>query len=140
MQVITKNTQETIELGRRIAKTLIPSSIVALFGDLGSGKTVLVKGIAEALGGKAENVLSPSFVLMREYKTKIPLYHFDLYRIEKTDVLHLGFEEYFYGNGISVVEWADRIKDDLPKDCLRVNFYIKGDNKRVIKINQRIDI
>ena len=140
MQVITKNTQETIKLGRRIAKALGPSSIVALFGDLGAGKTILVKGIVEALGGDAENVLSPSFVLMRHYKIKIPLYHFDLYRIEKTDVLHLGFEEYFYGNGISVVEWADRIEDDLPKNCLRVRFYIKGGNKRLIKINQRIDI
>ena len=140
MQVITKNTQETIELGARIAKALGPSSIVALFGDLGAGKTILVKGIVGALGGDAQNVLSPSFVLMRRYKTKIPIYHFDLYRIEKTDVFHLGFEEYFYGKGISVVEWADRIKDDLPKDCLRVRFYTKGDNKRLIKINRSIDI
>ena len=141
MRVITKSAEETKELGRRLAKILMrsvpsvkPSCVIALFGDLGSGKTVLVKGIAEGLGAEERDVLSPSFVLIREYKTKIPLYHFDLYRLRKADIYKLGFDEYFYGRGISVIEWADRIKEALPEDCLRIELSVLGKGRRLIKV------
>ena len=134
MRVISKSVEETKRIGRKIAGKLRPASIVALFGELGSGKTVLVKGMAEGLGLGARCVLSPSFTLMREYKAKIPIYHFDLYRLKKTDMLKLGFDEYFYGKGISVIESADRIKEGLPKDCMRIEFSILGENERLIKI------
>lgn len=134
MRIISKSTNETKKIGRRLAKILAPSSVVALFGDLGSGKTVLVKGIAEGLGLSARNVVSPSFVLIREYKAKIPLYHFDLYRMKKADIYKLGFDEYFYGEGISVLEWADRIEHSLPKGYLRIELSIKDRNTRLIKV------
>lgn len=134
MKKISTSIKETKKIGREIAKKLKPSDIVALFGNLGSGKTTLVKGIAEGLGAKKDFVLSPSFVILREYKTKLPLYHFDLYRLKKTDVYRLGFDEYFFAGGISVIEWADRIIAMLPGAYLRVDISVIGENKRLIKI------
>lgn len=136
MRIISKSVSQTKELGRKIAKRLKPSSVVALFGSLGSGKTVLVKGIAEVLGLKAHKVVSPSFVLIREYKTNIPFYHFDLYRLKKADIQRLGFDDYFFGDGISVIEWADRIEGALPKGCLRIKISIIGENRRLIKVTE----
>lgn len=132
--MISKSPQETKEIGRKIARRLKPKDVVALFGGLGAGKTILVKGIAEGLGAREGEVVSPSFVILREYKTKIPLYHFDLYRLKNIDVYRLGFDEYFYGDGITVVEWAERIKSALPKKCLSVYLSVVGKNKRKIKI------
>ena len=98
MEISTANEQETITLGERIAKKLKPGDIICLFGNLGSGKTVLTKGIARGLGLKEGQVISPSFVLLRQYPgARIPLYHFDLYRLKgESDILALGFEEYLY--------------------------------------------
>ncbi|MEK6714868.1 MAG: tRNA (adenosine(37)-N6)-threonylcarbamoyltransferase complex ATPase subunit type 1 TsaE [Candidatus Omnitrophota bacterium] len=137
MRMISKSVDETKEIGRKIAKKLKAANIVALFGELGSGKTVLVKGIAEALGVKANRVVSPTFVLLREYKAKIPLYHFDLYRLGKTDSQRLGFDEYLFGSGISVIEWADRIEPSLPQKYLRIEISIIDKNKRLIKITKK---
>ncbi|MDP1852989.1 MAG: tRNA (adenosine(37)-N6)-threonylcarbamoyltransferase complex ATPase subunit type 1 TsaE [Candidatus Omnitrophota bacterium] len=136
MRLVTRSVSETKELGAMIARSLKPSDIVALFGELGSGKTVLVKGIAEALGIKSDRVVSPTFVLIREYKAKIPLYHFDLYRLKKINIQSLGFDEYFYGNGISVIEWADRIEWQLPKGSLRIKISIIDKNKRLFTIKK----
>lgn len=130
------NQQETINLGKRIAKLLKPSDVVALIGELGSGKTTFTKGLALGLGIKsADKVLSPSFVLLKEYKGRIPLYHFDLYRLDKIEQLEqLGYEEYFYGQGVSAIEWAEKAKALLPAEYLKIKFFHKKINERLIKI------
>ena len=134
--MITKNAQETIEFGRNLAKHLKPKDIIALIGELGCGKTTLTKGIAEGLGVKNANyVNSPSFVLIREYKGRINLYHLDFYRLDKlTDIEALGLEEYFYSDGVSVIEWAEKLKDLLPKDHLSIEMAIIDNNSRQITL------
>jgi len=137
MRIISKSVNDTINIGKVIAKDLRKGDIVCLFGELGSGKTVLTKGIASGLGIKRRKVISPSFVLIRQYSTaKIPLYHFDLYRLKTIeDILALGYEEYFYDDGITVVEWADRLKFILPKEYLKIKLYIKSDSQRLLQIS-----
>ena len=136
MKIISKSVNDTINIGKVIAKNLRKADIVCLFGELGSGKTILTKGIASGLGIKRRKVSSPSFVLLRQYSTaKIPLYHFDLYRLKTIeDILALGYEEYFYDDGITVVEWADRLGYLLPREYLKIILEVRGENKRKIEI------
>jgi len=136
---ITKSKDETIKLGERIGKTLKPGSFIALIGELGSGKTTFVKGIAKGLGVKnSRYVNSPSFVIIKEYKGKILLYHFDVYRLDSADdVAFIGADEYFYGSGICVVEWADKIKKLLPKQRIEVKIEILKNNSRKICVSSR---
>lgn len=122
--------QETIAIGRQIAATLKLGDVVYLFGDLGSGKTVFVKGICQGLGVK-EEVTSPSFVIATEYKGRMPISHIDLYRLDQKNAAALPVDEYFLENGITIIEWADRINI---KNGLRVKFDIKGVNTREIII------
>ena len=111
--------KETERIGEAIGQAAEPGTVVALIGDLGTGKTTLTKSIARGLG-VTETVTSPTFNIIREYKTgRIPLYHFDVYRIGDPDeMFELGYEEYFYGDGICVVEWADIIEELLPEDAV----------------------
>ena len=114
--------KETEQLGERIGRAAVPGMVVALIGDLGTGKTTLTKSIARGLG-VTETVTSPTFNIIREYKSgRIPLYHFDVYRIADPDeMFELGYEEYFYGDGICVVEWADIIEELLPEDAVIIH-------------------
>ena len=111
--------QETEQLGERIGQTAKPGTVIALIGDLGTGKTTLTKSIARGLG-VTETVTSPTFNIIREYRSgRIPLFHFDVYRIGDPDeMFELGYEEYFYGDGVCVVEWADIIEELLPEDAV----------------------
>ena len=111
--------KETEQIGEAIGQAAEPGTVVALIGDLGTGKTTLTKSIARGLG-VTETVTSPTFNIIREYKTgRIPLYHFDVYRIGDPDeMFELGYEEYFYGDGTCVVEWADIIEELLPEDAV----------------------
>ena len=111
--------KETERIGEAIGRAAEPGTVVALIGDLGTGKTTLTKSIARGLG-VTETVTSPTFNIIREYKSgRIPLYHFDVYRIGDPDeMFELGYEEYFYGDGICVVEWADIIEELLPEDTV----------------------
>ena len=113
------NEKETEKLGEKIGQAAKPGMVVALIGDLGTGKTTLTKSIARGLG-VTETVTSPTFNIIREYKSgRIPLYHFDVYRIaDPEEMFELGYEEYFYGDGICVVEWADIIEELLPEDAV----------------------
>jgi len=133
--IISKSVKDTINIGKAIAKNLKPSDIICLFGELGSGKTVLTKGIAQGLGIERKRVISPSFVLIREHSQgKLPLHHFDLYRLkEARDILVLGYEEYLYGEGVTVIEWADRLKYLIPAEFLKIELFIKENSKRKIK-------
>ncbi len=136
MIIKTKSATETIELGKRIGKLLQAGDVVALIGKLGSGKTTLTQGLARGLEVKKKNyVTSPSFTLIKEHKGRLPVYHIDLYRIDNLkEVYDLGYEEYFYGEGVTIIEWADKIKKLLPKEVLFINLEIIGENRRKIEI------
>lgn len=133
MKIISKSVNETLEIGRKISGSLKQGDIICLFGELGSGKTILAKGIASGLGIKNNAVISPSFVLMRIYQGKLPLYHLDLYRLKNTqDILVLGFEEFIYGQGVTVIEWPDRLGNFLPQEFLRIELSFKADSQRYL--------
>jgi tRNA threonylcarbamoyladenosine biosynthesis protein TsaE len=135
--MLTHSAQETIDLGKKLAKTLSPGDIVALYGNLGSGKTTFTKGIGESLGVKdPRHINSPTFVLIKEYEGRIPLYHVDLYRLDNIkDIEDIAIEEYLYGDGVCVIEWAERIEKLLPKKRIAVKFIIKqNEDEREIEI------
>mgnify|MGYP001767089630 CR=1 FL=1 len=139
METISHSRQQTLRIGRRMAKYLRPGDIVCLFGRLGCGKTVLTKGIAEGLGIGASRVISPTFVLIREHEEgRIPLFHFDLYRLgQERDIAGLGYEEYLFGNGVSVIEWADRLRRLMPKEFLKVNLSVTGESERRLSFSAK---
>lgn len=136
MKKVSNSTIETMALGERLAKKFKKGTVVALVGDLGSGKTVFTKGIARGLGVKnARYVNSPTFVIIKEYKGRMPLYHFDLYRLDHYSSFdEMNYDEYFYGNGVTVIEWADKIRELLPKKYTEVRFSVAGESKRKIEI------
>lgn len=111
--------KETEKLGEAMGRVAVPGTVIALIGDLGTGKTTLTKSIARGLG-VTETVTSPTFNIIREYRSgRIPLFHFDVYRIaDPEEMYELGYEEYFYGDGVCVVEWADLIEELLPEDAV----------------------
>lgn len=137
MKIISHSVTETLNIGKKVSRHLRPGDILCFYGQLGSGKTVLTKGVAKGLGIDINKVISPTFVLIREHTNgKLPLYHFDLYRLEDSrGILELGYEEYFYGDGVSVIEWADRLKSLTPKEFLRVDLSIIKDSQREIKLS-----
>jgi tRNA threonylcarbamoyladenosine biosynthesis protein TsaE len=129
---ISKSTEQTKEFAKRLAKHLKPSDIIALEGDLGAGKTTFTKGLAEGLEIK-KNVNSPTFTIIKEYQGTMPLYHMDVYRLEDT-YEDLGFDEYFHGEGITVVEWAHLIIDQLPSELLTIYLTHGEEETRTIKV------
>ncbi len=130
----TTSPRQTFNLGYALGKKLIPGAVICLIGPLGSGKTLFVQGIVSGLKVKPKAV-SPSFKLINQYTGHIPVYHFDLYRLKGIrDLENLGYEEYFYGQGVTVIEWAEKIKSYWPKEHLEVYFYYFNDNKRKIKL------
>ena len=138
MKTISNSIEETVELGAKLAGKLKKGDCVALVGDLGSGKTVFTKGIAKGLGVKnARYVNSPTFVIIKEYKGKVPLYHFDLYRLDHcTSFDEMNYDEYFYGDGVTVIEWADKIRKSLPKKYWEVKLKVAGESKRRIEVKR----
>ena len=134
MQVISHSPNQTIYIGKALARHLRARDIVCLFGPLGSGKTVLIKGIAAGLGIDRNSVVSPTFVLLRQHNSKVAFFHFDLYRLlDPREILGLGYEEYLYGDGITVIEWADRLDGYLPVAYLKVELLVKTQEARVLK-------
>lgn len=134
----TNSSEETKEFGSSLAKQLTPGSVVGLVGPLGSGKTVLVQGICSGLGVQRA-VTSPSFVIINEYPGRLKerpiwVYHFDLYRLENVEeFIKLGYEEYFYGKGITLIEWAEKVKAFLPEKRWEVRLEILSENEREIR-------
>lgn len=121
--------EETIRLGERLAQLLKPGDVITLEGDLGAGKTTFTKGIAAGLG-ISQTLSSPTFTIVKEYEGDLPLYHMDVYRLEHSEE-DLGFDEYFHGDGISVVEWAQFIEDFLPAERLDVKIAYDGEHERI---------
>jgi tRNA threonylcarbamoyladenosine biosynthesis protein TsaE len=134
--MITYSAKETMLVGEKLAKKLKPGDIIALSGNLGSGKTTFTKGIGKGLGvNDSKRINSPTFVLIKEYHGRVPLYHLDLYRLDDLkEIENLAIEEYIYGRGIAVIEWAEKIRCLLPERHISVRFKLKGDNKREIII------
>jgi len=132
--LVSNSVEETVALGRELGKKLMPGDFIALIGDLGSGKTHFVQGVAEGDEMPTDVcVASPSYTLLNEYSGRVPLYHFDLYRLHGDgDIQELGFEEYFYGDGVCLVEWAERLDQELPKENLKIVFSHLDDTSRRI--------
>jgi len=130
MIIITDSAKATIAAGKKLARILKPEDIVVLEGDLGGGKTTFIKGVLEGFGYR-RRVLSPSFTLVRQYQIKNKcIYHIDLYRLERTDILNLGIEDLIYAkDAITVIEWGDKIREDLDK-YIDIKFLFLGENKR----------
>jgi len=133
MKKLSKSVSSTLKIGRAISRHLQPGDIILLSGTLGAGKTVLAKGIAQGLGISKDKVISPTFVLLRIHKGKHPLHHFDFYRLKTPhDILALGYEEYFYSEGITLIEWPERLKFLLPKEFLKIKLSAKAANSRLL--------
>jgi tRNA threonylcarbamoyladenosine biosynthesis protein TsaE len=132
VKFISKSETETREFGRRLSRRLKGGDVIALYGELGSGKTMLTKGICEGLGVK-EVVKSPSFTIITTYKSEIPVHHIDLYRIKSNEIQNIGLEEYISDFGICIIEWAERAKDFLPEK--RINIFLKIINEKTREIN-----
>ena len=117
-QWIMKQEEDTKRFGQLLAKNLKPGDVVALIGDLGTGKTALTKAVATGLG-VTEMITSPTFTIINEYEGRLPLYHFDVYRIScEEEMEDTGYEDYFYGEGVCLVEWAELVKDLIPADAI----------------------
>ena len=130
---ISKSVEETIAAGRGYGRDARKGDVFALRGDLGAGKTQFVKGFVAGVESKAD-VTSPTFVLVHEYGGgRLPVYHFDFYRLDSSEaVLRLGFDDYVFGEGVSLIEWADRYSDLIPKEAKWLSFDLRGENSRVI--------
>lgn len=135
----TFSPEETEAIGEKLGRETVPGQVYSLDGDLGVGKTVFTKGFARGLG-ITEHVTSPTFTIINEYKGRIPLYHFDVYRIScEEEMDDTGYEDYFYGDGVSLVEWATLIPNLMPEDAIHINIekdFEKGDDYRRIMICQ----
>jgi tRNA threonylcarbamoyladenosine biosynthesis protein TsaE len=138
--VITHSPDETKNLAKRLALILLAGDIISLSGDLGAGKTVFTKGLAEGLG-ITEPVTSPTFTIIKEYKGRLPLFHFDVYRLSHPEELdELGVDEYFYSDGVSVVEWGDKVSSLMPDERLEIRMIgLVDDELRRIEITPRGD-
>jgi tRNA threonylcarbamoyladenosine biosynthesis protein TsaE len=125
---------ETEKLGRDFAKKMKSGSVIALKGELGTGKTQFVKGVVAGFGSDAE-ATSPTFTLVHEYAGgRIPVYHFDFFRIEdRQSAERLGLDDYFFGDGVSVIEWADKFRELIPKQAQWISFETKSESERLIE-------
>ena len=122
--------------GQRIARRFFPGSIICMFGDLGSGKTTFVKGLAQGLGADPEEVHSPTFVLLNIYQGRLALYHYDFYRLESPDdIAAIGYDDFLYGEGVSLIEWSERFGPLIPKTYLRMEFFFLDETRRRITLS-----
>jgi len=118
--IITSSAEETAGVGEKVGLLLRAGDVICLYGDLGAGKTRFAKGVALGLGVKGP-VTSPTFILINEYQGRLPFYHMDVYRLDDpSEMEDLGYEEYFYGDGVTVVEWADKVQELLPEERLDI--------------------
>jgi len=135
MNFVTSSPEETVELGKKIGSLLKSGDVIAMQGTLAAGKTTITKGIAAALGVD-DTITSPTFCLISEYQGKMPLYHMDVYRLNGAeDFAELGTDEMIYGNGVSVIEWSEKIMTELPKKTILLRITPQEDGTRLIEID-----
>lgn len=139
MEYISECLEDTKRIAGEIADTLVPGDVLCMYGDLGAGKTAFVKGLAKGLGID-DHITSPTFTIVNEYFGRLKLYHFDVYRIADPDEMYeIGYEEYVYGDGVSVIEWPQLIDEILPENRYNVVIdkdYDKHEDYRVIRIER----
>ena len=134
MEKLSKSVNQTLSIGKRLAQEFRGGEIILLSGCLGAGKTVLAKGIAQGLGINKNNISSPTFVLLRLHKGRHLLHHFDFYRVKTVeDILGLGHEEYLYSDGVTIIEWPERLKFFLPREFLMIKLVTAGKQQRLLK-------
>ncbi len=139
VELRSKSPEQTKMIGQRLGHLLRPGDIICLYGRLGAGKTAFAQGVARGLGVE-EPVTSPTFILINEYEGRLPFYHFDAYRLEGADdFAGLGYEEYFYGDGVALVEWADRVAEVLPPERLDVELEPEGEEQRLLRLKPHGD-
>jgi tRNA threonylcarbamoyladenosine biosynthesis protein TsaE len=137
LYLVSTAPEETQKVGAALAELLVPGDVVSLTGDLGAGKTCLVQGAARGLG-VSDHVASPTFVLVREYRGAVPVYHLDVYRLERMqEVIDLGFEDLLDPSGIMFVEWGDAIEELLPQSYLEARLTVDDDEARRIRVGGR---
>ena len=130
-KLTSKSVEDTLRIAENIESEKFPNMVICLIGELGSGKTVFTKGFANALGIE-ETITSPTFTLIKEYLNgELPLYHMDVYRLEEMDE-SIGYKDYFKKGGVTIIEWADIIEKDLPKERLDIKFKILDEDTRVL--------
>ena len=128
-KITIRDEEDLIELAQNIESEKFPNLVICLNGELGSGKTVFAKAFASAMG--IDEVSSPTFSIIKEYVGELPFYHMDVYRVEN-NVENLGIEEYFTKGGVTIIEWADMIKEYLPKERLDIKIKVTGENTRLV--------
>jgi tRNA threonylcarbamoyladenosine biosynthesis protein TsaE len=135
MKFLTESSEQTEQLGRQWADALQAGDVIALTGELGSGKTTLVRGVAEGLGVERSGVSSPSFVLVRTYEGRLPIFHVDLYRLEGApEAASVGVEECYEQNGVTLIEWANQVPEVLPEEFLEIRFEAPTPNTRKLTL------
>ena len=132
---ISNSPAETEAIGRQLASDVNAGSVLALKGELGSGKTLFTQGLVAGLESDA-TVTSPTFTIVHEYQAgRLPIYHFDFFRLDNREsTVRLGLEDYFFGDGVSVIEWADRFQDLIPEQAHWISFEIKSERQRIITL------
>ncbi len=132
----SENPAYTFQFGKNLGMHLVPGDVVALVGELGAGKTTLTQGIVRGLGvGEEHYIGSPTFTLINEYAGRMPVYHLDFYRIETpSEIVNLGLEEYLHGEGVAVIEWADKIEALLPEDHVKITLQYIDRTVRTLEI------
>ncbi|MCH5288382.1 MAG: tRNA (adenosine(37)-N6)-threonylcarbamoyltransferase complex ATPase subunit type 1 TsaE [Treponema sp.] len=134
MTLLSRNEAETITLGQKIGAKLQRGDIIALQGTLGAGKTTITKGIAQALGIQ-DTITSPTFCLISEYEGTMPLYHMDVYRLEDSDdFINLGADDMLYGQGVTLIEWSEKIMQELPQKTIVLQLIPNDDGSRTITL------
>ncbi|MBO6099876.1 MAG: tRNA (adenosine(37)-N6)-threonylcarbamoyltransferase complex ATPase subunit type 1 TsaE [Spirochaetaceae bacterium] len=134
MTVKTQTADETIKLGEKIGSYLKAGDVLAMRGTLAAGKTTITKGIARALGIE-ETITSPTFTIVSEYEGKLHLYHIDVYRLDSSeDFVNLGSDEMLYGNGVSIIEWSEKVQSEIPKKAITISLEANADDSRTITI------
>lgn len=134
MKITVNNLKDTEMVGKIIGRNLTNGTVLCLDGDLGAGKTTLTQFIAKEFGIN-EYLTSPTFTIIKEYEGKLPFYHMDVYRIEsEEDMYDLGYDEYIYSEGVTIIEWSHKIKNILPKNRINIEIQRVGDNQRILHI------
>jgi len=134
MKIYTNNENETVQVGEKMGRTLAPGAVVALYGDLGAGKTAFTRGLAKGLGIKM-NVSSPTFTIVNEYPGDVPLFHFDMYRLnDEEELFDIGWDDYIRRSGVCVVEWSEKVPGAFDPGVITVRIEVLGGDERCIDI------